>query len=36
MLPGTRPEKGHLDPEVKAASEIACDHVPTPHFCNLL
>jgi hypothetical protein len=27
MLPEVRPETGHLTPEVKVASEIACDHV---------
>jgi hypothetical protein len=27
MLPGVRPEKGHLTPEVKTANEIACDYV---------
>jgi hypothetical protein len=27
MLPGVRPEKGHLTPEVKAGNEIACDYV---------
>jgi hypothetical protein len=35
MLPGMRPEKGHLAPLVKVANEIACDHVwdsPPPHI----
>jgi hypothetical protein len=27
MLPGVRPEKVHLVPEVKMANEIACDCV---------
>jgi hypothetical protein len=27
MLPGVRPEKGHLAPEVKETNEIACDYV---------
>jgi hypothetical protein len=27
MLPGLRPEKHHLGPEVKVANEIACDYV---------
>jgi hypothetical protein len=39
VAPGTRPEKGHLAPEVKMANEIICDHVwdKLPlHFCNLL
>jgi hypothetical protein len=43
MLPGVRPEKGHLAPEVKVASEIACDHVwdklcpsPLPHTISVI
>jgi hypothetical protein len=41
MLPGVRPEKGHLALEVIVANDIACDHVwdklypPPSHFCNL-
>jgi hypothetical protein len=27
MLPGVRPEKGQLTPEVKAVNEIASDYV---------
>jgi hypothetical protein len=36
-----RPEKGHLDPEVKRANEMTCDYVwdklypPPSHFYNL-
>jgi hypothetical protein len=27
QVPGARPEKGHLIPEVKIVNEITCDHV---------
>jgi hypothetical protein len=27
MSPGVRPEKGHLDLEVKIANEVVCNHV---------
>jgi hypothetical protein len=27
VAPGARPEKGHLAPEVKIASERICDHI---------
>jgi hypothetical protein len=27
VIPGVRPEKGHLTPEVKIANKIICDHV---------
>jgi hypothetical protein len=37
IIPGVRPEKGHLASEVKMANEIVCDHAwdkPYPTFLH--